>query len=167
MSHEPPSQEESFCSCTLRLNVALVTQRRWSAILGTRLRDGRLQLVTKWVAQTDQHGLPLFLELFCLSLSNATLPQSRSCARSLFCDMSTMQRKVHSLFYSSVCPGMLIFINCAYVKWGTLIQDIFTYAKLMALFLIIIVGILKISSGKITWKYENITGNTINKRHML
>lgn len=48
-----------------------------------------------------------------------------------------------------LCAGVLIFINCAYVKWGTLVQDIFTYAKLLALILIIVVGVLNIFTGEV------------------
>ncbi|KAK2901296.1 hypothetical protein Q8A67_009411 [Cirrhinus molitorella] len=49
---------------------------------------------------------------------------------------------------AAACLCILIFINCAYVKWGTLVQDIFTYTKIMSLLLVITVGIIKIVNGE-------------------
>lgn len=43
---------------------------------------------------------------------------------------------------------VLTFVNCYSVKWATSVQDIFTYAKLIALFIIIAFGVYLLSTGE-------------------
>lgn len=44
--------------------------------------------------------------------------------------------------------GFLTFINCRSVRWAMNVQDVFTFAKLLALGVIIISGLVHIIAGK-------------------
>ncbi|XP_059159690.1 Y+L amino acid transporter 2-like isoform X1 [Physella acuta] len=47
-----------------------------------------------------------------------------------------------------VCILILTFVNCANVGWATRVQDVFTYAKLAALCLIIVTGFVQLGRGE-------------------
>ncbi|RWS06497.1 large neutral amino acids transporter small subunit 2-like protein [Dinothrombium tinctorium] len=50
--------------------------------------------------------------------------------------------------FSLFIPGLLIFVNCYNVKWATRVQNTFTLAKIFALCIIIIVGVVVLFKGE-------------------
>ena len=56
-----------------------------------------------------------------------------------------------------IFAGILAFINCWNVRWATAVQDVFTYAKLLALFIIMATGVVQLGKGgsiKLICKFE-------------
>jgi L-type amino acid transporter 8 len=69
----------------------------------------------------------------------------------LFPECDPPDESVRMLAAGCIC--LLAFINCWSVKWATTVQDYFTYAKLVALFIVILTGIYQLCMGHV----ENFT----------
>ncbi|XP_059083557.1 Y+L amino acid transporter 2-like isoform X6 [Tigriopus californicus] len=75
-------------------------------------------------------------------------------AKPFFPDCEPPDESVRML--AAICICLLTFVNCWEVKWATFVQDIFTYAKLLALFIIILTGFYQLSQGKVeNFTFEN------------
>merc|ERR1719348_2815009 len=64
---------------------------------------------------------------------------------------------------AAVCICILAFVNCWEVKWATAVQDIFTYAKLLALFIIMVTGIVQLGRGQTQYFTWDDTEDDITK----
>ncbi|XP_071742778.1 Y+L amino acid transporter 2 isoform X8 [Lepeophtheirus salmonis] len=64
---------------------------------------------------------------------------------------------------AAACICSLTFINCWEVKWATFVQDIFTYAKVLALIIIVITGFVQLGRGNVEYFTWDNTESDVTK----
>lgn len=47
----------------------------------------------------------------------------------------------------STSTGVILFINCASVKWASRVQIVFTAAKMVAIVMLIVTGLVRLAQG--------------------
>lgn len=71
------------------------------------------------------------------------------CTLSTYCGLFLMDTKVHQVFPTfSPTTALLTLVNCMKVKWGAILQVISTVAKVLALIVVIIAGMIVLAQGR-------------------
>lgn len=115
--------------------------------------------------------LPAFLYSWTLaliirpsSLTVVALTFARYVSQPFFPDCEISPIPVRKIL-AATCLALTMFINCASVKWATRIQDTFTFGKLIALAILIVIGLIEIGSGNVEnfkGSFEGTTSNLAN-----
>ncbi|KFV19449.1 Y+L amino acid transporter 2, partial [Tauraco erythrolophus] len=63
---------------------------------------------------------------------------------------------------AAACVCSLTFMNCVNVRWGSCVQGLFTFVKVMGLILVIVVGLYKIAKGETENLRAPFQGSTTN-----
>ena len=53
-----------------------------------------------------------------------------------------------TIFVVVESTGVITFVNCASVKWATRMQIVFTAAKMIAIVMLIVTGLVRLGQGK-------------------
>ncbi|XP_020368827.1 Y+L amino acid transporter 2-like [Rhincodon typus] len=67
---------------------------------------------------------------------------------------------------AAFCIGMLTLVNCAKVKWGATLQVVSTFAKVVALIIIIIAGFVQLCQGETDKFQDSFQGSKLNGGEM-
>jgi len=63
---------------------------------------------------------------------------------------------------AAAATGVILFVNCASVKWATRMQIIFTAAKMIAIVMLIVTGLIRLAQGHTSSLENSFTGTSPN-----